>query len=315
MLSRFQFLAFLLGLSLVLTGCQLRLPFISSIAALEIRTTPPATVFINGKHVGQTPYTDNNLKAGEMTIKLVPEGNTSTSWETKVTLVPKIITVVAREFGPTEDQSAGHILAMEPLTKKDATALAIVSTPDSVIVQLDGQPQGFTPLSLDNLSAGEHTLVLTAPGYQDRTIKAKLASGHKLTVTAQLARVPLETTLDSDQEATPSATPQPSPKPKPSLSPSPKASPPSSPSASLIASASASAKTPPYVEILDNPLGFLRVREQPSTGGTELARAYPGQKLPYQNEEQNGWYKIEYASGKTGWVSRGASGEYAKLVQ
>ncbi|MBI2010506.1 MAG: SH3 domain-containing protein, partial [Candidatus Chisholmbacteria bacterium] len=71
----------------------------------------------------------------------------------------------------------------------------------------------------------------------------------------------------------------------------------------------------PYIEILDNPLGFLRIREEPSTQSDEVAQAKPGEKLPYLNEEENGWYKVTYKPGKTGWVARGASGtEYAKLV-
>ena len=310
MTARFHQLLLLGLISLILTGCSLSLPFIAKKAAIKVTSTPPATVFIDGKHVGQTPYDNNGLKAGEITIKLVPEGQTGESWETKVTLVPKIITIINRDFGPTSDQSSGETLTLQPLTKKSATNLVVVSTPDSTIVQVDGQPQGFTPLSLDNLSAGEHTLALSSPGFRDGNLKANLPAGYKLTINFQLARIPVSDT--TDQEATPSADlTSPSPTPKST----PKASPASSPSASLVASASASAKAPPYIEILTNPLGFLRVREQPSTTGTELARAYPGQKLPYQSEENNGWYKVEYSTGKTGWVARGASGEYAKLIQ
>ena len=199
---------------------------------------------------------------------------------------------------------------MEPLGKKDATNLTIISTPDSAVAQVDGQPQGFTPISLDDIGAGDHAIILSSPGYKDRTIQAKVAAGHKLTVNIQLARIPLEETLPPDEEATPSASPSPTPKA------TPKASPAASPSASTVASASASAKAPPYVEILDNPTGFLRVRSEASTSGTELARAYPGQKLPYAGEESNGWYKITYATGKTGWVARsGPNITYAKLVQ
>jgi len=301
MLSRLKPLFLLLLLPLILTGCSLSLPFTTKKAALQITANPQSTVFIDGQHVGQTPYDTNDLKAGEITVKLVPEGQSGVSWESKLTLTPKVVTVINRRFGPTTDQSSGEVFTLEPLTKKAAAALVLMSTPDSSIVTVDGEPQGFAPVSLDAITAGEHAIAVSSPGFTDNSFKTNVPAGYKLIANIQLARIP-------SQEATPTL--------ETTLTPSPAASPSASPSAApAVASASASAKAPPYVEILANPIGFLRVREQPSTGATELARAYPGQKLPYQNEENNGWYKIEYATGSTGWVSRGASGEYAKLVQ
>lgn len=56
------------------------------------------------------------------------------------------------------------------------------------------------------------------------------------------------------------------------------------------------------VEISNTSVGFLRVRSGPSTGSSEVARVNPGQKFAV-SEEKNGWYKIEYEGGKSGWVS------------
>lgn len=296
---------FILGASvLVLTGCSLSLPFTAKKAALQITTTPQATVFIDGQHVGQTPYDTNDLKTGDITVKLVPEGQSGVSWESKVTLTPKVVTVINRRFGPTADQSAGEVFTLEPLSKKAATALAVIATPSNSILTVDGEPRGFTPVSLDAITAGQHSLTVSSPGFTDNSFSTNIPSGYKLIANIQLARIPAQ------EEVIPT--------PPPAGGPSPAASPSASPATTpAVASASASAKAPPYVEILANPIGFLRVRANPSTSAIELARAYPGQKLPYQNEESNGWYKIEYATASTGWVSRSApgGGEYAKLVQ
>src|SRR3989344_5489182 len=214
MIARFRQLLLFGFLSITLTGCTLSLPFTAKKAGLQITATPQATVFIDGKHVGQTPYETNDLKAGEVTIKLVPEGQAGESWETKVTLTPKVVTIINREFGPTADQSSGEVLTLESLTKKDATSLVVLSTPDSSIVQVDGQPQGFAPLSLDSLSAGDHTVALSSPGFKDKSLKAKLPAGYKLTLNFQLARISIEAATDQ-AEATPSAdlaSPSPTPK-------------------------------------------------------------------------------------------------------
>src|SRR3989344_9454626 len=100
MIARFRQLLLFGFLSITLTGCSLSLPFTTKKAALQITAKPQSTVFIDGQHVGQTPYDTNDLKAGEITVKLVPEGQSGVSWESKVTLTPKVVTVINRRFGP-----------------------------------------------------------------------------------------------------------------------------------------------------------------------------------------------------------------------
>ena len=56
------------------------------------------------------------------------------------------------------------------------------------------------------------------------------------------------------------------------------------------------------VTILNTPTGFLRVREDASTGAVEVGRVTPGDTLPLI-DEVSGWYKIQLTDGKEGWVS------------
>lgn len=292
-----------IGLAIVLAGCTL--PFSAkNKAALQVTSSPKATVFIDAQPVGQTPYFDEDLKVGEYTLRLVPD-NTVTplpSWETKITLSSNILTVVNRQIGVADSDSSGEMLTLEPLSSKDNTILAVVSLPDSAVVKIDGEPRGFTPVSLDNLESGEHTIEIAAAGFKNKSLKAKVTAGHKLTVSIQLAREKLITAASpepqTESEDQTQASPSPSPRGNSRPSPAPKDD-----------------VATPYIEILENPLGFLRIREEPSTQSDEVAQAEPGEKLPYLKEEENGWYKVSYSPGKTGWVARGASGtEYAKLV-
>lgn len=307
----------LLGFSLILSGCTI--PFFGSKkAALQVTSVPRATVFLDGKHVGQTPYFDENLKTGEYSLKLVPEETTDLlpSWETKIKLNPQILTVVNRAIAATDSDSSGEILTLEPLSSKTKNILAIISIPDNAIVKLDSQPKGFTPVSLDDVGAGEHTITLSAPGFKEKIIKAKVTNGHKLTISAQLAKSKIVTDepddtedkddeVDEDEDEEVQASP----------SPSPSSDDDDEDEEDSTTPASAKATKKPYVEILDNPAGFLRIRKEPTTSSPQVAQATPGQKLPYQDESQAGWYKVRYATEKYGWVSRGASGEYAKLVE
>lgn len=284
-------------LSFVLSGCTL--PFVTNKqAALQVSSSPKASVFIDGTHVGQTPFFDENLKSGDYSLKLVPEATADIlpSWETIVKLTPQTLTVVNRLIGDSDTNSSGEILTLEPLSSKTKTILAIISIPDSSVVKLDSQPKGFTPVSLDDVSSGEHTITISAAGFQEKTLKAKITAGHKLTISAQLAR----------QQLLPSPTPTPRTETSQITTPE---------TVDQVASASSTTNKKPFVEVLANPLGFLRIRNSPSTSGVEIANAIPGQKLPYLDEEDNGWYKVLYQSGKSGWLARGSSGQYAKLVQ
>lgn len=56
------------------------------------------------------------------------------------------------------------------------------------------------------------------------------------------------------------------------------------------------------ITVLDNELGYLRVRQSPFSSSEEIGRVEPEQAFAVIREE-NGWFNVAYESGKTGWVS------------
>jgi len=213
-MKRFISFGLILFSVLILSGCSL-LPGRKK-SALSVTTTPKATIFLDGEHLGQTPYYNEKLKAGEYILKIVPEstGQALNPWEGRVNLSPSILTVVNRELGLTADSSSGEILSFEPLADKAAISISVVTTPDGAVVNLDGEPKGFAPISLDNISEGDHVLVISSPGFVDKSIKAKTVKGNKLIASVQLARDASDKTKEDEEEeeATPSATPKATPK-------------------------------------------------------------------------------------------------------
>lgn len=313
-------MAVLVASIIFLSGCTLPLVQPKK-TALQVSSEPKTTVFLNDNHTGQTPYFDEQLKPGEYTLKLVPEsqdGNKLLSWQGIIKLSPGIMTVVNRTLAETEDQSSGYILTMETTADKEKAQIAVISTPDSVVVTLDGEPKGFTPLVLDNITEGERLIKISSSGFKEETIKAKAIKGYKLLVNVQLAIKSEESGTGnkaSNNEATASA--QPSPKASPKASSKASAQPTASPKTSQKSIAS---KEPgiipekPYVQIKDTPTGFLKVRSEPSTAGgdtTVIVKVYPGETYKLVDENDNGWYKIEYETGKQGWIS----GQYATLYR
>lgn len=275
-------------------------------AGLQINSIPQATVFIDNKEVGKTPYEEAKLTGGEKTIKLVIP---TLQWETKAKLINGTVTVISYEFGVDLDKSTGEVITLESNTNKKSASLTVVSQPDSSVVKLDGETKGFTPVLIENLSAGQHEIVVSAPDYKDRTITTKFFDGFKTMINVKLASAAEEQTTPTP-EASGSLTPTPTPgktgktTPTPSTtlraSPTPKAT----PSTTLRVSPTPLPK--PYVKILDTPTGWLRVRVDPGLSATESARVNPGEQYPLldqQTVQQTVWYQISYDTNKEGWIS------------
>ena len=292
-----------LGLFLILSvffaGCSIR----PQPAELDIDTSPQSQVIIDGNESGSTPF-NFKRKSGEITLRLVPQSGQP--WEEKLRLNPGVRTAVRREFGSDSNQSAGEVYSLEKI-RKDKASLTVVSTPDAVTVRIDDQPRGFTSLSIDEITEGEHQLILTSPGFRDRTIRAKTIKGYKLILNVTLAQdfVALPPPPGPTQEATISATPAPKTTPKPSI-PTP------TPTRKVSGSPTPVPPPKPYIEVSSS-TGFVRVRSTPTTAEDNIITQLDnGVKVPYKGtSEDGGWYKVEYETGKTGWVSK----QYTKKIE
>lgn len=272
-------------------------------AVLKVDATPTATLFLNDENKGTTPF-ESNVQPGEYTLKLIPESTveSAVSWESKVITTAGQLTYVNRVLGDSELTSAGEVLYLEKISGK-AIELTVLSSPDAASVTLSGENKGTTPLLLSELEPGSFELTVSQSGYSARSVKIKITPGYKLTASFQLTT-----------SGEPVASPEPSGSPEASGSPkaSPKVSPKASPAATPKSTPTTSPTPPPkpYVEILDTPVGFLRVRAEASTSSEEVSRVNPGEFYPLLDEE-SGWYKIEYEKGKEGWIS----GQYAEKFE
>ena len=250
--------------------------FTSQKAGLFVESNPNSSVYVNSEQVGRTPF-EGTFPVGEVTIKLVPEAfdKPLSPFETKVNLTAGVKTVVRRTFGETNHDSSGEIISYEKTGEKEAS-LAIVSTPDSANIKLDGESVGFTPIKLASVNPGEHEVSIEAEGFIERSFSVVIREGYRLIVVVDLAEQPAEE-IDKVPESQ-------RPEDKDIIK---------------------------QVEILPTPVGFLRVREEPNTSSKEVGRVKPGEKYKLiETNPEKTWYKIEYEEAKNGWIL----GEYAKVV-
>jgi hypothetical protein len=293
----------LLGCVLGLAGCSL--PFQKKeVSGLQITTDGvDADVYLNGKKVGQTPYSEQTLQPGRYTVKLEPDDSEFASYETTVTLYSATLAVMNWTFGKTAETSSGVIYELEPIKKKKDANFSLASIPDGAIVKVDEVSQGFTPVLLKAMTPGTHRFQVSLPSYKDVEESVNIAEGFQMNVTVKLAKQKatelteeIEVASDSAEAsdsadvATSSASKSPTPKTTAKTSPTP---------TSRTGGSTTSEET---VTIKETGTGWLRVRETPSSGGKELAKVDVGETFPYF-EKQSGWYQIEYEKGKKGWVS------------
>lgn len=280
---------------------------------LKIDANPTATVFINNESVGKTPY-EKEHTPGEYTIKLVPETTVGSPlpWENRIVISANSLTYVNRDLKDSEVSSAGEILTVEKISGS-GSELSIVSTPDAAQVSIDGKSREATPVVISDLGEGNFEVSVSQIGFVTRTLKVKTNKGYKLNALFNLAStgtVQPVTPLPSPTIEDVGATPKPTPK---GASPSPSSAAKASPKAS-----STTAKTTPpakpYVQILDTPTNFLNVRAVAGSSGEIVARVNPDEYFSLLDEDtvaSTPWYKIEYETGKEGWITS----QYAKKTE
>ncbi len=148
-------------------------------SGISILSTPDqATVFLDGKEVGKTPYDDKNLDVKQYNVKIEKDGAT---FQGNVKLTAGTIVIINRDLAKDQASSSGEILTLDK-----GRGITVISNPSVSGVEIDGKVVGITPISI-NLSLGEHTILVSHPNYLKRSIKAALPKDFNLTVSVDLA--------------------------------------------------------------------------------------------------------------------------------
>lgn len=146
---------------------------------ISILSTPEeASVFLDGKEVGKTPFEDKNLEIKQYNVKLDKDGAT---FQGNVKLTPGTLMIINRDLAKNQASSSGEILSLER-----GSGITIISNPQDSEVEIDGKVIGITPISI-KLADGEHTILVSHANYYKRSIKALLPKDYNLTVSVDLA--------------------------------------------------------------------------------------------------------------------------------
>lgn len=157
-------------------------------AGIYVESDPQSEVFINGISKGTTPV-DIVLAPNDYLVRVVPRNNDQNEfddYETKISLVPGVKTIIKRNFNQNEDYSSGAIVSFKRLASKESY-INVVSLPDGAQVSIDGKVVGYTPVKFKTI-AGDHTLSVLGEGYLTKQIPTRAYRGYELTASVKLAK-------------------------------------------------------------------------------------------------------------------------------
>ncbi|MBU1473089.1 PEGA domain-containing protein [Patescibacteria group bacterium] len=266
---------------------------------LRVDSAPTVSVFLDNQHLGRTPFR-SKVAAGEHTVKLVTDSATApiAGWQGKVVISTSLLTFINASLAESEFASAVDILWLEKISGKHSE-LSVITNPDGATVHIDDQTKGSTPLNLQDISVGDHNMTVTSPGFATRTVKIKTAAGYKLIASLKLALFDGMTAEEATASATPSAQIKGTPKPTAKQEASQRQNPPPK----------------PYAVIKETPIGYLRVRMEPTTVATIAGQVKPGEQYTIleTKEDVKGtpWYQVVFDGTNKGWISS----QYAEKVE
>jgi hypothetical protein len=247
--------------SLFLSGCS----FSTKKTSIEIVTNPSAKIYINGKNEGNAPYKGNNIKPGEIDLRLEYKEIVVNK---KIKLKDGLGSVVYWDFGKNEEESGGYVLSMEKTGDKKMVGLIVSSIPTKSILSVDDETIDYTPKKIDSLGEGDKKITLSFPSYKSSNIFVKGISGYQFIIEAKLAKEEIIET--------------------PNIEPTP-----------------TSLAEKKMVTIKETETGWLRVRESSSSASTEIDKVNPGESFELieknvdwvkikLNDDKSGWVSATY---------------------
>ena len=165
-------------------------------AALQVTSVPEASIFLDGKHIGKTPFFSDQIKSGEYLLKITAS---EASYVDKIILTGGTLTVVNRELANNFLAQSGETLWLDSSKK----GLFVSTLPSEVNMTIDGRLIGKTPFLVDEIEDGEHKITLTKAGFIDREFTIKASSKYQI-----MANVTLASEIAKNPQPSPAPLPQ-----------------------------------------------------------------------------------------------------------
>lgn len=152
-------------------------PITSSTGWILASSTPAnAKVYVDSVYKGTTPasgsLTVSGVSVGSHTVRFDLDGYQSYS---------TTVTVSADSY------SSVNAVLQQGSSPSGTATLQVSTTPSGADIYVDNVFKGYSPLTLTDISAGQHTVLAQMTGYQDASISVAVAGGSDMPVSLTLA--------------------------------------------------------------------------------------------------------------------------------
>ena len=148
---------------------------------IDVVSSPAgADVYLDGVHQGKTRssgvFTVSNVRVGTHTMKVSMAGyhDYTTSVEVRAATTSYVNAV------------------LQPAPVSAAGSIAVTSSPAGAEIYIDNAYKGITPLTVDGISAGTHTVMVALAGYNDWSTTVQVGAGSTASASASLSPVPTQ---------------------------------------------------------------------------------------------------------------------------
>ncbi|MFZ2663842.1 MAG: PEGA domain-containing protein [Patescibacteria group bacterium] len=154
-----------------------------------------ATVLVNNKEVGKTPFESKSIKSGTNTVTVK---SSSQQYQTTIKFLPSkkgqaFGVGIVRDLGVSDVFSSGQEFWFDKDNPNDT--LRIVSDPSGAAVSIDGTEIGKTPFSSSSIAAGDYELKISLSGYETQTARVNIQKGYTLNGSIKLFPYPVSSNV------------------------------------------------------------------------------------------------------------------------
>jgi len=145
-------------------------------------------VLLDGKVIGQTPYTGESIAAGRHKLTLQAADNTSKFFSEEsidILINPGNTTIVKANLGPSSSMFSFTTIVSSDRQPGDGL-LIVKSLQHDVQVRIDGTIVGNAPYVTDSLGAGPHQVLVEKPGFKPVLVDITVAADKTVTIEAKL---------------------------------------------------------------------------------------------------------------------------------
>jgi hypothetical protein len=162
---------------------------------VAISSLPGASVFMDSNAQGKIPpsgtLTLYNVANGNRLFKVTATGYND--WMNSVYIQPNVVNRINAPLTP---------LGPTPTPVQATGGFNIVSTPSGAEVYVDNLFKGYTPATLDNIPAGQHSILLKYTGYVDYSTTASVTAGQTTPLAVSMQPAPAPTPASAPSTVT-----------------------------------------------------------------------------------------------------------------